>query len=219
MAKIKHIELDEGWIDISVPLTDGMIHWPDDPVIEIKKVLDLNNGDVCNLTHISMAVHAGTHMDAPSHFKKSAVGIDKMPLTAAIGKARVIEISDKEYIKVEEIRPHRIRAGERILFKTRNSKSKWINKPFNKKFVHLSTEAAQFLADRKVQMIGVDYLSIGGYEDNGPQVHEIILGAGICAVEGLDLYNIKPGNYEMICLPVKIKGADGAMARALIRPL
>ena len=208
-----------GWIDISVPLSNSMVHWPDDPPVEIKRVLDINNGDEYNLTHISMAAHAGTHMDAPSHFRKSGISIDKMPLTAAIGKARLIEITDNEFIKVEEIRPHRIRSGERILFKTKNSKRRWDNKPFNKRFVHLSIEAAEFLADRKVVMIGIDYLSIGGFEGNVIEVHNIILKAGIWVIEGLDLSKIRPGYYDLVCLPIKIADSDGAPARALVRQI
>jgi arylformamidase len=158
-------------------------------------------------------------MDAPRHFRKSGLSIDKMPLTASVGKARVIEIEDNEFINVEEIRPHRIRKGERILFKTKNSKHKWINKPFNKKFVHLSIEAAEYLSERKVQTIGIDYLSIGGYEGNVIEVHDIILKAGIWVIEGLDLSKIDPGNYDLICLPIKIAGSDGAPARAIVRPI
>jgi len=158
-------------------------------------------------------------MDAPSHFRKSGISIDKMPLTAAIGKARLIEITDNEFIKVEEIRPHRIHSGERILFKTKNSKRRWDNKPFNKKFVHLSIEAAEFLADRKVRMIGIDYLSIGGFEGNVIEVHNTILKAGIWVIEGLDLSNIRPGYYDLVCLPIKIADSDGAPARALVRQI
>ena len=208
-----------GWIDISVPLSDGMLHWPEDPPIEIKRVIDMKNGDEYNLTHLSMAAHAGTHMDAPCHFRRSGLSIDKMPLTASMGKARVIEIEDNEFINVEEIRPHRIRRGERILFKTKNSTRKWINKPFNKKFVHLSIEAAKFLAQREVQTIGIDYLSIGGYEGNVIEVHDIILKTGIWVIEGLDLSKIEPGNYDLVCLPIKIAKSDGAPARALVRPI
>ncbi len=212
-------KLDTGWIDISVALTDGMLHWPDDPPVEINKVLDMTKGDECNLTHLSMAAHAGTHIDSPRHFRKTGASIDKMPPDAAVGKAKVIEITDKEIIRVEDIRPHRIRSGERILFKTRNSKRSWDKKPFRKDFVHLSTEAAEYLADRKVRTIGIDYLSIGGYNGNVVEVHNIILKAGIWVIEGLNLNNIKPGNYELICLPIKIAGSDGAPARAIIRPI
>jgi len=215
----KQYQLDSGWIDVSVPLDNGMVCWPGDPALEIAKIHDMKSGDGDNLTHISMCAHTGTHMDSPLHFIKSGKSIDKMPIKAAIGKARVIEISDKECITVEEIRPQRIRKGDRILFKTNNSRKKWNKKPFMKKFVHLSTEAAQFLAERKVQTIGIDYLSIGGYEGNVTDIHNIILKAGIWVIEGLNLSNIKPGGYKLICLPIKISGADGAPCRALIHPV
>ncbi|MFA9408194.1 MAG: cyclase family protein [Candidatus Dadabacteria bacterium] len=211
--------LETGWIDISVPLSNGMAYWPTDPKVQIKRIHDMKDGDQDNLTHISMCAHSGTHMDAPCHFRKSAKTIDKMPLTAAIGKARVIEITDKEFITVEEIRPYRIRKGERILFKTKNSRSRWDNKPFMKKSVHLSTEAATFLVERGVQTIGIDYLSIGGYNGNVIEVHNTILKAGIWVIEGINLYKILPGNYELICLPIKISGADGAPSRALLRAI
>ena len=212
-------KLDSGWIDISVALTDGMVHWPDDPPVEIKQILNMKDGDECNLTHLSMAAHAGTHMDAPHHFRKSGFSIDKMPLTATIGKARVIEIADKELITPQELKSHRIKKGERILFKTHNSKRRWDNKPFKTKFVHLSIEAAQYLSERGVQTIGIDYLSIGGYMGNVVQVHNIILQAGIWVIEGLNLSKVQAGSYELNCLPIKIAGADGAPARALLRPI
>ena len=217
--KKNYKSLDSGWIDVSVPLTNGMAYWPSDPKVEIKRINDMKDGDEDNLTHISMCAHSGTHMDAPCHFRKSAKSIDKMPLTAGVGKARVIEIIDKEFITVEEIRPYRIRKGERILFKTKNSRSRWDNKPFMKKFVHLSTEAATFLAEKEVQTIGIDYLSIGGFEGNVMEVHNIILKAGIWVIEGLNLSKIIPGDYELICLPIKISGADGAPSRALLRAI
>lgn len=209
----------QGWIDVSVPITDGMIHWPGDPAVKIKRLSDIDWGDDCTVSHISMTVHTGTHMDAPSHFTKSKTGMDKMPLDATVGKARVIEIEDGEYITSAELRPHRIRRGERILIKTRNSRSRWDRKPFNKKFIPLSTEAARYLAERKIRALGVDYLSIGGYDDNCADVHRLILKAGIWVIEGLDLSKVGPGGYELICLPLKIVKADGAPARALLRKL
>ena len=166
-----------------------------------------------------MAAHTGTHIDAPSHFRKSGVSIDKMPHTATIGKARVIEIADNELITLRELKSHRIKKGERILFKTQNSNTRWDNKNFKKKFVHLSIEAAKLLADKKVQTIGIDYLSIGGYAGNVGQGHESILKLGIWVIEGLNLSKIKAGKYELNCLPIKIAGSDGAPARALLRPL
>jgi arylformamidase len=207
------------WMDISVPISDGMVHWPGDPPVRIYRLQDIEKGDDCNVSAVSMTVHTATHMDAPSHFTKLKTGIDKMPLSAVVGNVRVIEIKDEESIRLEEIRPHRIRKGEKILFKTKNSKRKWDKKPFDEKFVYISTEAAKFLAERGVQTIGVDYLSIGGFDGNIVEVHQIILKARIWVIEGLDLSRVEPGSYEMVCLPIKIENCDGAPARALLRPV
>jgi arylformamidase len=209
----------EEWIDITVPLSDGMVNWPGDPPIKVFRIRDMGKGDEFNMTALSMSVHSATHLDAPSHFTKLKTGIDKMPLSAVVGNARVIEIEDRDLIQPEELRPHRIKKGERILFKTRNSKRRWDKKPFNENFVHLSTDAAKHLVERQVQTIGVDYLSIGGYEGNVSEVHHIILNARIWVIEGLDLSHIEPGNYELICLPIKIENCEGAPARALLRPV
>src|SRR5205807_2094003 len=141
----------EDWIDVSVPLRSGMVHWPDNPPVLIERALDMGRGDAANVSKLSMGVHTGTHMDAPVHFYPTGKGIDTMPLTAAIGRARVIEISDTESIKTEELRPHQIQAGERILFKTCNSASCWQTNDFVKDFVYISSDAAQYLAQQKVQ--------------------------------------------------------------------
>ena len=208
----------KGWIDISVPLSNDTVYWPTDTKIKIDRVNDIKKGDDDNLTYISMCAHTGTHMDAPRHFLKTGTSIDKIPIAATMGKVRIIEIQDTESIKVKELKSHRIQKGERIIFKTRNSRRIWHNKPFDYDYIYISTEAAEFLAERNILMVGVDYLSIGGI-DNCEEVHKTILKAGIYVIEGLVLFNIEPGNYELLCLPIKIKGADGAPSRALIRPL
>jgi arylformamidase len=207
----------EDWIDVSVPMHSGMGHWPDNPPVSIERALDMGQGDAANVSKLSMGVHTGTHMDAPIHFYPTGKGIDTMPLTAAIGRARVIEISDAESIKTEELRPHQIQAGERILFKTCNSASCWQTNDFVKDFVYISSDAAQYLAERKVQTVGVDYLSVGGFFKDGAETHHALLGAGIWIIEGLNLSNVRPGFVELICLPLKIEGSDGAPARAILR--
>src|SRR5258706_6818170 len=151
----------QDWMDISLPMHSGMVHWPDNPPVSIERALDMGQGDAANVSKLSMGVHTGTHMDAPIHFFPAGKGIDTMPLTAAIGRARVIEISDAESIKTEELSPHQIQAGERILFKTRNSSRCWQTNDFVKDFVYISSDAAQYLAEQKVQTVGVDYLSVG----------------------------------------------------------
>lgn len=206
-----------GWVDVSVPLRSGMVHWPGDPDVRIEEILNMVKGDDCNVSTISMSAHTGTHVDSPYHFIKSGASISDMPLSAMIGKARVIEIKDSKSIKPEQLRPYNLKKGERILFKTLNSQRCWNVENFIEDFVYLSTEAARFLAKKNVRTIGVDYLSIGGYKTNIVQVHRILLGAGIWIIEGLDLSKVREGTYEMICLPINIVKCDGAPARAVLR--
>jgi len=207
------------WIDISIPLRDAMIHWPSDPPVSIKRVQDIEKGDIANLSVISMGAHSGTHIDAPTHYIKDGKGVDSIPLDTVVGRARVIEIRDLESIKPEELARHRIRCGERILFKTENSLHIWQKDRFVEDFVFISDTAADFLVDRGVRLIGVDYLSIGSYKHGGSYVHKTLLSGGIWIIEGLNLSNVTPGNYDLICLPLSIVGGDGAPARAIIRPL
>jgi arylformamidase len=205
------------WIDISVTIKAGMVHWPDNPEIRVEKMLDMERGDVCNVSVLSLGSHTGTHMDAPLHFIRGGKGLDRMPLDATIGPCRVIEIKDREAVKVEEIRNQRIKAGERILFKTRNSSGAWKSDNFDEDFVYISKEAATYLAKAKVMTVGIDYLSVGGFKRDGIETHHALLGAGIWVIEGLNLARIKPGKYELNCLPLKVLNSDGAPARALLR--
>ncbi len=209
--------MTEAWIDVSVPLRTGMVHWPDNPPVSIERMLDIERGDVANVSKLSMGAHTGTHMDAPLHFFRTGRGLDTMPLTATIGRARVIEIRDPESIKPEELRPHRIQRGERVLFKTRNSARCWQTDDFVEDFVYISQEAARYLAAQQVQTVGVDYLSVGGFFKDGVETHHALLEAGIWIIEGLNLANIAPGIYELVCLPLKIEGSDGAPSRAILR--
>ncbi|PIY82415.1 MAG: arylformamidase [Candidatus Omnitrophica bacterium CG_4_10_14_0_2_um_filter_44_9] len=206
-----------GWVDISVTIKSGMVHWPGDPAVNISRRQDMDKGDSDNVSLISMGSHTGTHMDAPRHFFVRGKGLDKMPLSAVIGPARVLAIINTRCITVPELKRHRIKFGERILFKTRNS-SFWKTNVFQKEFVYVTQEAAEYLSDVGVAVVGVDYLSVGGYKKDGAKTHKTILGGGIWIIEGLNLYGIKPGDYDLICLPIKIFNLDGAPARAIIRP-
>lgn len=208
-----------GWIDISMTLRAGMLCWPKDPQVEIKRITDIEKGDSYTLSHISVGSHTGTHIDAPLHVFKGGSGIDKIPLNTLCGPALVIEIKNSESINVDELASYRIDAGDRILFKTGNSSSLINSDQFNTGYVYLSNESARFLAERKVSLVGIDYLSISGYKVSGIDVHHTLLGAGIWLLEGLDLSAVHPGKYELICLPLKIYNGDGAPARAILRPL
>jgi len=210
---------EKQWIDISVPLKSGMVTWPSDPEVIIDRISDIEKGDKVNLSQLSLGSHTGTHMDAPLHFLRDGEGIDKIPLPALVGPARVIGIKDPISVKPDELIPHQIEGGELILFKTHNSDRNWATMSFLEDFVFLSTDAAHFLAERKVRVVGVDYLSVGGYKKNGYEVHRALLKAGIWIIEGLDLSQVQPGRYELICLPIKIVDGDGAPARAILRSI
>jgi len=205
------------WIDISVTLKSGMVHWPGDPPVIVKRMKDIKKGSNANVSFVSMGTHTGTHMDAPLHFLESGRGIDKAPLGAVIGQARVISIKDKVSIKPEELRKYRIRKGERLIFKTLNSQRCWKADKFIKDFVYISNEAAKYLAGICVRTVGVDYLSVGGYKKDGANVHKLLLAKGVWIMEGLNLSNVKQGYYDLVCLPLKILDSDGSPARAVIR--
>ena len=206
------------WIDISVPLRTGMVHWPGDIPVVIRQTADISRGDVANLRTISTSAHVGTHMDAPLHFVANGRPIDTMPFDATVGRARVIEIEHEHVITREELSKHDLQLGERVLFKTRNSNVAWaVCRYFLKQYIALSPDAARYVVDCGVRTIGVDYLSIGPYGDEGVETHQLILGAGIWVIEGLNLANVEAGTYELVCLPLKIEGGDGAPARAILR--
>ena len=205
------------WIDVSVTLRTGMVSWPGDPPAHISHALDMEKGDPCTVSLIDMGAHTGTHMDAPAHFVRGAPGIDTMPLVTAIGSARVIAIDDPESIKPDALLRYRIRRGERILFKTANSARCWDRDSFVEDFVYISAAAAEYLVERQVRLVGVDYLSVGGYFADGKETHQALLNAGIWIIEGLNLALVQPGRVELVCLPLKIAGADGAPCRAIVR--
>ncbi len=203
--------------DISVPLTDGMVCWPGDAAPSLVQVAEMDRGDMCNVTKLHMSAHTATHMDAPRHFINDGVGIDQTPLDAMIGPARVVEIADPVAIRREELEGLKPQRGERLIFKTKNTRESWAKPEFDKDFVYIADEGAKYLVECGVKTVGVDYLSIGGFYHDTSETHVTILGAGIAVIEGLDLSEVEPGEYELICLPLKIAGADGAPARVVLR--
>ncbi len=207
------------WIDVSVPLHNGMAHWPGDEPFQRHETLRMAQGDECNVSKMTCTVHIGTHMDAPRHFIADGAGIEALPFDAVIGPARVIAIADPELIRVSEIEPYKIASGERILFRTRNSEFAWKTGSFEKQFVHIPHDTAEYLASSGVRTVGVDYLSVGGFESDGPETHRALLKGGVWIIEGLNLVGIEAGDYELICLPLKLVDSDGAPARVVVRKL
>lgn len=210
-------ESEDGWIDVSVSIYSGMVHWPGDPEINVSSALSMQRGDQCNVSSLSLGSHTGTHMDAPYHFVANGRQIDEMPLEVGIGNARVIGVGDPKSIKPAELEHHDIRAGERILFKTRNSSDAWQSDDFAADFVYVSVVAAEYLARLRVRLVGVDYLSVSGFKTDAAETHRALLEAGIWIVEGLNLSGVEPGNYDLCCLPLKFRHGDGAPARAALK--
>lgn len=206
------------WIDISVALRTGMPHWPGDIPVNITQTMNIGAGDVCNLRTLSMSAHSGTHMDAPLHFLAGGAAIDTMPFDATVGHARVVGIQSESAITRDELEACRPQPGERLLFKTGNSRW-WKNRCrlFMKNFVAVDADAARYLVDCGVRTVGVDYLSVGAYKGDGVETHRVLLGAGVWVIEGLDLSSVEPGLYDLVCLPLRIEGGDGAPARAALR--
>ncbi len=204
------------WIDVTRPIHAGMPCWPGDPEPVVERFANIGPDSFCNTSKLSMSVHTGTHMDAPLHFIDGAEPMDAMPLDAVIGEARVVQINDPVAVRPAEL-PADLAAGERILFKTRNSTELWTKSGFQQDFVYISHDAAKVLAETRVRTVGVDYLSIGGFHADMQETHLAILGAGIWVIEGLDLSQAAPGSYEMVCLPLRLQGAEGAPARVVLR--
>jgi arylformamidase len=204
------------WIDVTVPIRRGMVHWPGNPPVQIESTEEELEGGRCRVSKLSLGAHTGTHVDAPVHFDVPGGGVESLPIAALIGLARVIEVRGQS-IDHADIESIQLPPGGRVLFKTSNSARCWDTDEFVPDYVYLTEEAARRLVEGQIQTVGVDYLSIGGPVD-GARAHRVLLEAGVCILEGLDLRQVSPGMFEMIALPMLIPGSDGAPARVLLRP-
>jgi arylformamidase len=211
--------LDEGWIDISVPLRPGIAIFEGDPAFHIGRAFSIEGGALCNVSRVDMGVHTGTHLDAPIHFIDGGPASETIPLEAGIGPAWVVDATGVEgpAIGAAELAGLEIPEGAtRLLFKTRNS-ALWSEAGFSESFVALDEGAATELVARGVRLVGIDYLSIAPF-GNPVGTHQALLGARVAIVEGLDLARVDPGPVELLCLPIRLVGSDGVPARVLVRP-
>ncbi len=203
--------------DITIPIHSEMPVWPGDTGVKIERVRKIEAGDNANVSHISLGAHTGTHVDAPYHFIASGVTLDQVPLDRFIGKAEVVEILNVDRISSTDLENTKISSGvEKVLFKTRNSQY-WTQAAgeFKEDFVALSPDAAQYLVDRGITLVGIDYLSIAPFNESRP-THKIFLRAGVVILEGIDLSEVPGGDYTLYCLPLKLDRAEGAPARVIL---
>jgi len=204
--------------DISLPISPDLPLWPGDPPIELAQVESMDAGAHANVSRLSASVHIGTHVDAPHHFLNDDRTVESLPLDILTGAAHVLRIGyDVDVVTAAVLEKARISAAcERLLLRTRNS-TLWARgeTKFFTGFVGISADGAEWLVQRSVRLIGVDYLSVAPYKQSVP-THQILLETGIVIVEGLNLNGIAPGNYTLYCLPLKLVGSDGAPARAIL---
>lgn len=206
------------YLDISLTISPDLPHWPGSPAIELSRRRDMDRGDPVNDSTLVCGVHTGTHVDAPLHFLADGADVTHLSLDVLIGPAVVAELSDLEVIAAHDLEALNLPADtRRLLLRTRNS-AIWQrgDREFHTDFVALTVEAAQWVVARGIRLIGVDYLSVQIFQGD-PQTHIALLQAGVVIVEGLNLTEVAPGPYELICLPLKLAGAEGAPARAVLR--
>jgi arylformamidase len=201
--------------DVTVTIRPEMPTYPGEPRPELAPVKRMAAGAQANVSRLSVGLHAGTHVDAPVHFIDGGAAVDALPLAAMCGPARVVEIHDRESVSVPELEERGLHGATRVLFKTRNSLL-WNDAAFREEFVYLAPEAARWLLQHGVVLVGLDYLSIEAFGAAQPAAHRILLQAGVVVVEGLDLREPPPGEYDLWCLPLKIAGGDGAPARVVL---
>jgi arylformamidase len=204
--------------DITLGITPDMPVWPGDPAVTLERVKKIEEGSNANVSHLDLGVHTGTHVDAPVHFIPGQYGIDQLSLDILIGPALVVELAeDIDQIDAQVVEQASIPQNTtRVLFKTRNSMI-WARgeKFFQPTFCGIEADGAQALVDRAVKLVGIDYLSIAPFKRSRP-THEVLLGARMVVVEGLDLSKVRPGLYQLYCLPIKLVGCDGAPARTIL---
>lgn len=206
-------------IDITVGISNNMLVWPGDKPAKIGWESRIVDGAISNVSSIQIGAHVGTHIDMPLHFFEGAASMDDLDLTRLIGPATVVEVPDeKTSIDAEFLDSLGLKDVTRLLFKTSSSKL-WDDplRPFFNDYVALEPDAAQLLVDHDCRLVGIDYLSIAPYEDSIAP-HEILLSNNVIILETLDLRKTKPGDYQLICLPLKLESREAAPCRAILIP-
>lgn len=211
----------DGWIDATATLDPGTTPvYAGDAPMKFDFLHDIRKGEAFTLSVYSLGAHSGTHIDAPMHFIRDGAPIERVPLSALVGPARVIDIPDAvQAIDAAELNRHDWRGVPRIFFRTRSALRSWMQSAtFHRDFAFIAPDAAQLLADAGVQLVGIDYISAEQFGAAAPLTHRTLLGKNIPIVEGLALDHVSAGDYDLIVLPMKVGGHEGAPARAILRP-
>jgi arylformamidase len=209
-----------GWIDATATLDPATTPvYEGDAPMTFRFLKDMRRGDAFTLSVYSLGAHSGTHIDAPMHFVRDGASVDRVSLKPLIGPARVLDVPDGvQAIDAVQLNRHQWRGAQRVLFRTRSSRRGWMRSPtFHRDFAYVAPDAAQLLADAGVRLVGIDYISAEQFGAPAPLAHRILLGKGIPIIEGLLLESVTAGDYDLIVLPMKVAGHEGAPARAVVR--
>lgn len=201
--------------DVTVPLAPGMLTYPGDPPFEIEPVHEVGEAPF-RLSRMVLTTHSGTHVDAPAHFLAGGATIDQLPLEILLGKARVVELSTRERVDRADLEALDLADDLRVLLKTRMS-GQMLKAGYQEDHLYLTVDAAHYLAQAGLKLVGFDYLSIDRFGSADFPAHHALLEAGVVLVEGLDLSEVEAGEYEMSCLPLRVGGGDAAPARVVLR--
>jgi arylformamidase len=203
-------------IDISRALGPDTPVWPGDPPVTVEPVARVERGDVAAVSRLTLSTHAGTHVDPPAHFLPGGATVDILPLDVLVGPAVVVDLSGTGPIDAARLAAAGLGDGDgdgdassRLLLRTGAADEDPAAEGT------LTEDGARWLVERGVRLVGADTLSIEPATDRYP-VHQILLGAGVVIVEGLDLFGVRPGRYQLACLPLRVAGGDGAPARAVL---
>ena len=203
-------------IDVTVPLDSNVPTYPGNTPFHLEPIKRLARGDSSNVSTVHFGAHTGTHVDAPRHFFDAGAGVEGLSLEMLCGRARVIELTTRKGITVDDLAGFDLTEDVRLLIKTHNS-TLWGSPEFHDDFIGLTAPAAHFLVEHGVKLVGVDYLSVEEFKKPGAPAHRMLLGSGTIVIEGLNLRDVEPGMYELFCLPLSIVGSDGAPARVVLR--
>jgi arylformamidase len=205
--------MDAKWIDVSIPMREGMTVWPGDPPFSLRPASRISEGAGCNVSTLTMSTHTGTHVDAPWHFEEDGKRLDQVDASVFFGDALLIDVPDRESIRAEDLGPDPL--PPRVIVRTRNSGFP-AEDPFYTTYTAVESDAAQRMVDEGVRLVGVDYLSVAPFKQPGQNTHHILLQAGVFVVEGLRLTGLPEGLYSFVVLPLPLVGADGSPCRAFV---
>ena len=202
--------------DVSVPIRTGGLVYPGNPEISIELQQAVAKGASANVSWIRFGSHTGTHADAARHFFEDGQPVDRIPLERLIGPATLIAFPDDvRSVTADHLKSKSLKSSKRVLIRTRNS-ALLSQREFVPDYTFLAPDGAQYLVDLGVDLVGVDYLSVEQFHSGHHRTHRTLLERSVVIVEGLDLSAPSPGQYQFLCLPLRLEGCDGAPARAVL---